>query len=279
MTSADQVPFDDRGLAYGDGVFETVLLRDGKPVLWPYHRARLRHGCRVLGIEPPDDTALNACWQAPESALDVLKIILTRGSGGRGYALPASQAPRLLSRCAPFSPAVTRWQGVDVCLCALRLARQPALAGIKHLNRLENVLARREWQSEGIAEGLLADTDGNLVEATAMNVFWRAHGAFHTPSLEACGVAGTLRAALLARGDVRVSPLSVDALLSDASVEQLFVGNSIHGLWPVNTLTTPAGEPLRRFSSPPDLSLQTAAHHLLGYLPLSGPLLSGEKRS
>lgn len=279
MTSADQVPFDDRGLAYGDGVFETVLLRDGKPVLWPYHRARLRHGCRVLGIELPDDTALNACWQAPESALDVLKIILTRGSGGRGYALPAPQAPRLLSRCAPFSPAVTRWQGVDVCLCALRLARQPALAGIKHLNRLENVLARREWQSEGIAEGLLADTEGNLVEATAMNVFWWAHGAFHTPSLEACGVAGTLRAALLARGDVRVSSLSVDALLSDASVEQLFVGNSIHGLWPVNTLTTPAGELLRRFSSPPDLTLQTAAHRLLGYLPLSGPLLSGEKRS
>lgn len=279
MTSADQVPFDDRGLAYGDGVFETVLLRDGQPVLWPYHRARLRHGCRVLDIEPPDDTALNTCWQVPASGLEVLKLVFTRGSGGQGYALPDSPAPRLMSRRMSFAPATSRWRGVDVCLCTLRLARQPALAGIKHLNRLENVLARREWQSEDIAEGLLADTEDNLVEATAMNVFWRAHGAFYTPSLKACGVAGTLRAALLARGDVRVSSLSVKALLSDASVEQLFVGNSIHGLWPVNTLTTPAGETLRRFSSPFDLSLQTTAHRLLGYLPVPGALLPEETRS
>lgn len=278
MTPLDQVPFDDRGLAYGDGVFETVLLRDGAPWLWPYHRARLLRGCRVLGIAPPDDAALAATWQAPASGLEVLKIVLTRGSGGRGYALPEGPAPRLLSRRTPFAPAASRWQGVDVCLCALRLARQPALAGIKHLNRLENVLARREWQREDLAEGLLADTEGNLVEATAMNVFWRADGVFWTPPLDACGVAGTLRAALLGQGVVRESPLRVDALLDGTSVEQLFVGNSVQGVWPVNTLTTPDGEPLRRFLPVFESPLQAAAHRLLGYPALSRPPLSGEKR-
>ncbi|SHL97371.1 aminodeoxychorismate lyase [Vreelandella subglaciescola] len=278
MTSADQVPFDDRGLAYGDGVFETVLLRDGVPLLWPYHRARLLRGCRVLGLEPPDDAALAATWQAPASGLEVLKIILTRGSGGRGYALPESPAPRLLSRRTPFAPAASRWQGVDVCLCTLRLARQPALAGIKHLNRLENVLARQEWQRADIAEGLLADSDGNLVEATAMNVFWLADGVFRTPPLDACGVAGTLRAALLEQGVVGEAPLSVETLLDSELIEQLFVGNSVQGVWPVNTLTTPDGEPLRRFSPTSASPLQAAAHRLLGYVPLSGPSLSGEKR-
>jgi 4-amino-4-deoxychorismate lyase len=277
MASSDQVPFDDRGLAYGDGVFETVLLRDGAPLLWPYHHARLLRGCRVLGIEPPDDAALAATWQAPESGLEVLKIVLTRGSGGRGYALPDHPEPRMLSRRMPFSPATSRWQGVDVCLCALRLARQPALAGIKHLNRLENVLARQEWQREDIAEGLLADTDGNLVEATAMNVFWRAGGAFWTPPLEACGVAGTLRAALLERGVVREASLSAETLLDSELIEQLFVGNSVQGVWPVNTLTTPDGEPLRRFLPALASPLQAAAHRLLGYSLLSGPPLSGEK--
>ncbi|MDN6179613.1 MAG: aminodeoxychorismate lyase [Halomonas subglaciescola] len=278
MTSSDSVPFDDRGLAYGDGVFETVLLRDGAPGLWPYHRARLMRGCRTLGIEPPDEAALAATWQAPASGLEVLKIILTRGSGGRGYALPGTAEPRLISRRTPFAPATLRWRGVDVCLCALRLARQPALAGIKHLNRLENVLARREWQRKDIAEGLLADSDGNLVEATAMNVFWRAGGAFWTPPLDACGVAGTLRAALLARGVVAEAPLSLAELRSSESIEQLFVGNSVQGVWPVNTLTAPDGELLRRFLSASASPLQAAAHRLLGYSPVAGALLSGEKR-
>ncbi|WNK21463.1 aminodeoxychorismate lyase [Halomonas piscis] len=269
MAAADQVPFDDRGLAFGDGVFETVLMRDGAPLLWPRHRARLRHGCRTLGISPPDDAALEACWQPPASGLEVLKIMVTRGSGGRGYALPERQRPRLLYRRTAFAPARSRWRGVDVCLCALRLARQPALAGIKHLNRLENVLARREWQSADIAEGLLADTDGNLVEATAMNVFWRADDAYWTPPLDASGVAGTLRAALLEQGRVQEAPLSAETLLESSAVEQLFVGNSVQGLWPVNALVTPRGRRLRRFAEAAGAPLQADAHALLGYPTLS----------
>nr|WP_298059951.1 aminotransferase class IV [uncultured Halomonas sp.] len=153
-----QVPFDDRGFAYGDGVFETVLLRAGAPVLWDYHTARLKRGCQRLGIPAPCQTSLDATWQgAPTAALEVLKLVITRGSGGRGYAEPDIVSPRLLSRRTPFQPLVSRWQqGVTVRLCNLRLGHQPCLAGIKHLNRLENVLARREWSDTSIAEGLLA---------------------------------------------------------------------------------------------------------------------------
>lgn len=263
--SLPHVPFDDRGLAYGDGVFETVLLREGEPVLWPYHLARLTHGCQRLGIAMPSQAALAATWEgATGTPLEVLKLIVTRGSGGRGYALPDRSAPRLLSRRTPFAPAMARWQdGVTVRCCRLRLGHQPALAGIKHLNRLENVLARREWQAPDIAEGLLADTDGQLVEATSMNVFWQQQGRVLTPRLDKCGVAGTLRAALINQGAVSEGYMSLDAL---PSVEQLWVANSVQGVWPVASLLSEEGTCLKRWPKSASDSFQTVAHRLLGYV-------------
>jgi 4-amino-4-deoxychorismate lyase len=259
-----QVPFDDRGLAYGDGVFETVLLRDGTPVLWDYHYARLRQGCQRLNIPLPPLEQLAAAWQSPAAAeLEVLKLILTRGSGGRGYALPDALSPRLISHRVPFVANAQHWrQGVNVRICQLRLGHQPLLAGIKHLNRLENVLARQEWDDQTIAEGLLADTDGWLVEATSMNVFWQRNGELFTPALTQCGVAGTLRAALLDQGTVRESAIALDAL---RDVERLWVANSVQGVWPVNTLLSETGEVLHAWSQADQDTLQVAGHQLLGY--------------
>ncbi|MGM0520558.1 MAG: aminodeoxychorismate lyase [Pseudomonadota bacterium] len=268
MTAPPMLPFDDRGLAYGDGVFETVLLRDGKPVLWDYHRARLRRGCEVLGIQTPSDAALDATWQIAEQGdvlpqHEVLKIVVTRGSGGRGYAPPPTPAPRLLSRRMPFMPNFSRGcEGVHVCMCNLRLAHQPLLAGIKHLNRLENVLARREWQRDDIAEGLLADQQGNLVEATSMNLFWQQDGVVWTPPLEQCGVAGTLREALLSLQHIAVASLPLCEL---HRVEQLWVGNSVQGIWPVVALVTPDGQVQKRWPLPTNDVFQAAGHRLLGF--------------
>lgn len=270
MSTLATVSFDDRGLAYGDGVFETVLLRDGLPVLWQYHRARLLRGCTVLAIPPPSEQALEACWQTSESqtsdaGLEVLKIIVTRGSGGRGYACPPDPTPRLLSHRVPFTPIPQRWkEGVSVCVCQLRLGHQPLLAGIKHLNRLENVMARREWQHPAIAEGLLADQQGKLIEATSMNVFWQQGGQLWTPRLKECGVAGTLRAALLDQGWVKEGSLPLSNLYD---VERLWVANSVQGVWPVTKLVSTAGESLRRWPLAADDSLQALAHPLMGYPP------------
>ncbi|NYS59163.1 aminodeoxychorismate lyase [Vreelandella salicampi] len=268
MTASPMLPFDDRGFAYGDGVFETVLLREGEPVLWDYHRARLHRGCEVLGIQTPSDAALDATWQAAEQgeALpqhEVLKIVVTHGSGGRGYAPPPTPAPRLLSHRMPFTPNFSRgYKGVHVCICDLRLAHQPRLAGIKHLNRLENVLARREWQRDDIAEGLLADQQGNLVEATSMNLFWQQDGVVWTPPLEQCGVAGTLREALLSLQLIVVASLPLREL---HCVEQLWVGNSVQGIWPVVALVTPDGQVQKRWPLPTNDVFQAAGHRLLGF--------------
>lgn len=264
VCTASHVPFDDRGLAYGDGLFETVLLRAGEPVLWQYHMDRLALGCERLGMPLPSQASLDATWQGGAStALEVLKLILTRGSGGRGYALPEQVTPRLLSRRAPFQPSVERWrQGVTVRLCELRLSRQPRLAGIKHLNRLENVLARQEWSDTTIAEGVLADSEGVVVEATSMNVFWRQAGKVFTPLLEQCGVAGTLRAALIEQGAVTPASLPLAHL---ADVEQLWVANSVQGVWPVTTLLSSDGSLLKRWPTCSADSFQHLAHQLLGF--------------
>lgn len=257
-------PFEDRGAAYGDGLFETVLVRDGRPLLWEEHLARLARGCRVLGIPRPAREQLESPLVDAGEGLSVLKLILTRGSGGRGYAPPDFPEPRLRWRLAPFMPRPERWrQGVRVRHCRLRLGIQPALAGIKHLNRLENVLARAEWGDADTAEGLLCDSEGRLVEATCMNLFWQRNGRLETPRLDRCGVAGTLRAALLARLSIREVDAFPEAL---ERVEALWIGNSLQGLWPVARLDDGKGRARQRWTLGPDhRRLQALAHDVLGY--------------
>ncbi|HSP56884.1 MAG TPA: aminodeoxychorismate lyase [Halomonas sp.] len=257
-------PLDDRGAAYGDGLFETVLLRDGEPQLWDAHLARLAKGCEVLAIPLPVRAALERPLASAGQGLQVLKLMLTRGSGGRGYQLPEEPEPRLRWRLSPFVPNREHWtSGVRIRHCALRLGIQPALAGLKHLSRLENVMARAEWTAPEIAEGLLCDTEGRLVEATCMNLFWQRHGRLETPRLDHCGVAGTLREVLRQR----VSLYEVEsgpAVLEEA--EAVWLGNSVQGLWPVARLDDAQGRELMRWKiGPRHRPLQAEAHALLGY--------------
>ncbi|TLF49712.1 aminodeoxychorismate lyase [Halomonas urmiana] len=267
-TAKDDWPLEDRGVAYGDGLFETVLVRDGRPLLWEQHLARLARGCGVLGIPLPAREALEAPLVEAGEGLSVLKLILTRGSGGRGYALPIPSDPQLRWRLSPFAPSAQRWrQGVRVRHCRLRLGIQPMLAGLKHLNRLENVLARAEWTDADTAEGLLCDSEGRLVEATCMNLVWQRDGKLETPRLDRCGVAGTLRSVLLERAPIH----EVDAFPSALDgVEALWLGNSLQGLWPVARLDDAAGTPIRHWTiGPAHRRLQALAHAALGYPPVT----------
>ena len=262
----ETIPSDDRGLAYGDGVFETILVQHGKPSLWAWHCARLARGGRRLGFEPPSQAVLDAqCSALPVQGCHVLKLIVTRGSGGRGYCPPDAPLPRLISRLMPFSPQPVHWQkGVTVRLCTLTMASQPRLAGIKHLNRLENVLARQEWQSSDIAEGLLCNARSELVEATAMNVIWYQEGRWLTPRTDECGVQGTLSAALMDAGHLSYGTLALDTL---PAVRHLCVLNSVQGVWPVRQVVNAQGSPLSAYDidSPAVRELQQQAHALLGY--------------
>ncbi len=258
------VPLDDRGLAYGDGLFETVLVRDGQPLLWDRHMARLARGCQVLGIPLPPRDELDRLPGQAGPGLRVLKLILTRGSGGRGYLPPASSLPRLRWQAASFSPQPWRWRdGVRVRHCRLSLGVQPLLAGLKHLNRLENVLARAEWSDPDLAEGVLCSSEGWLVEATCMNLFWLREGRLETPRLDDCGVAGTLRAALLERLPVSEVKAKPNAL---AGAEAVWLVNSVQGVWPVAQLDDAEGNRLAHWSiGPIHRHLQAMAHGLLDY--------------
>ena len=234
----DRVSALDRGLVYGDGLFETIRVVDGSAPLWQGHIARLRDGCRRLGLPPPNAATLagELARVADGMADAVVKIILTRGRGERGYAPPeATDVTRVVAAFpAPCVPPDWYRNGIRVRCCALRLAAQPRLAGIKHLNRLEQVLARGEWSDADVVEGLLFDSAGNLVSATAANVFVGVAGELLTPPVDHCGVAGVMRGALLeAMPDVRVQTMTKEDLMR---ADEIFLASSVRGVLPVCAL-------------------------------------------
>lgn len=160
-----------------------------------------------------------------------LKLVLTRGAGGRGYAPPRDATPTIVWTLH-HAPAPQR-DGIVVRWCDLRLARQPALAGLKHLNRLENVLARGEWDDPATAEGLLRDTEDRVIGATAANLFAVRGGRLFTPSVHRCGIAGVTRAWVMARESVTQRDLAMDDI---ESADELFLTSSLRGILPVARL-------------------------------------------
>jgi 4-amino-4-deoxychorismate lyase len=240
----------DRGLHYGDGLFETIAVHDGRPLLWARHISRMQGGCARLGIPCPDGKVLaaEADQLCSGAGLAVLKIIVTRGAGGRGYAPPGEPRPmRVLALHEwPGHPESAWRDGVDAPVCRTRLAPQPALAGIKHLNRLEQVLARQELSASGALEGIMLDVDGFAIEGTMSNLFAVRGDELLTPDLGRCGVEGVVRAEILERGAAAWSlrPVVRPCALEDfLSADEAFLTNSIIGVWPLSSI---GGTRLRR---------------------------------
>jgi 4-amino-4-deoxychorismate lyase len=237
--AGDVIHSNDRGLLYGDGLFETMSFVSGEIPLWHLHMARFAQGCERLKLACP---SVDVLWEevtqltaGAERAL--IKLILTRGVGGRGYASPADAMPTRILQRHPW-PEFSRdcWEtGVRVIYCQQRLARQPALAGIKHLNRLEQVLARAEWQDPAIQEGLVADTDGGIIEGVSHNLFVVKGDKLLTPDLYFCGVAGVMREYLLSLLNEKGYRVEVRVLTKQElqTADGVFLCNSVHGIWPV----------------------------------------------
>ena len=232
----------DRGLAYGDGVFRTLALREGMLEAWPQQWAKLAEDCQALSLECPEpEIWLDAIRLAVGELRDAsLKLMVTRGCGLRGYLYPQPQQCSWLVIASPlpvYDSALLQ-KGIAARWCDLRLSAQPLLAGIKHLNRLENVLARNEWQDPQIREGLLLDQQGRVIEGTMSNLLLLTGTVLLTPALAQCGVAGVTRERILQSAarlgwQVEIGDVSVEQLLA---ADEVGVCNSLIGLWPVRAL-------------------------------------------
>jgi 4-amino-4-deoxychorismate lyase len=232
----------DRGLHYGDGLFETICVTSRGPRLLDRHFERLRRGAAVLGIDLPDEALMRGeiAMAAATSGAGVVKLIVTRGATGRGYRALRGTAPTRLVAAygSPPYPVEFHTGGVAARVCRTRLAEQPAFAGLKTLNRLEQVLARNEWAEPEPWEGLLLDLHERVVCGTMSNVFCLLDGVWTTPDLSRCGVAGTVRAALLdaARG-AGLPCREADLGLADLyRAEEVFLTNAVAGAVPVNRI-------------------------------------------
>lgn len=212
----------DRGLAFGDGVFRTLRMEGGVPIWWDDHYAKLVADCRQLRLSGPtrSEWEQDIAWLAARRPDAVLKLVVTRGIGPRGYRVPDLPFPTRVAVASvlPPSPDPVDASGATLRVCDLRLGHQPALAGAKHLNRLENVLARMEWDDPAIDEGLLLDTEGGVISGVMSNLFILHQGAWLTPSLAQCGVAGVTRARLMGVLSAREARFGLERLMQADAV-------------------------------------------------------------
>ncbi|WP_166361790.1 aminodeoxychorismate lyase [Pseudomonas akapageensis] len=240
---ADAIALNSRALAYGDGLFETIAVKAGQPLLLELHLRRLAEGCTRLSISV--DLGLvrsELCTYAALMGDGVLKLILARGDSPRGYAADPRSAARRILQASPAAnyPQANALEGIKLFPCSTRLAEQPLLAGLKHLNRLEQVMARSEWQGSEYAEGLMLDTSGRLIEGVYSNLFLVKDGVLITADLSRCGVAGVMRAALLeAAAREGIAVRIGDLVLQDLEqADEIFVCNSVYGIWPVRAFAS-----------------------------------------
>jgi 4-amino-4-deoxychorismate lyase len=234
-----QIEVADRGFQYGDGVFTTVAVKRGIPLFLSLHIGRLQRDSATLLIPFPAEELLSreAHDLSHGCADGALKIQLTRGAGGRGYRLPETPVmTRVLSlHPAPASPSNLGDGGIRLTLCKTRLGLNPALAGVKHMNRLEQVMARAEWQASDIDEGLMLDSEGNVVEGTMSNLFIVRGRRLYTPLIDRCGVAGIMRSIVIdCARENGIELAEIRLRLDDIrQADEVFLTNCLIGLWPV----------------------------------------------
>ena len=238
----DELAAHDRGLHYGDGLFETITVENMQLLCWDEHLKRLERGCIKLNIAVPDKNLLKNEVSAliNTESQGVIKIIISRGQGGRGYKILENIAPTRIISLYPWPNYYNEnlSSGVKTRICKYRYAKNPFLAGIKHLNRLEQILARSEWNDNSIAEGIVMDSENYIIEGTMSNIFCIIGKTLYTPDLSACGIEGIVRGKIIElasnlKFNVEIKKMSLGFLMN---AEEIFMCNSIIGVWPVNII-------------------------------------------
>lgn len=238
--AAAVVSVRDRGLAYGDGVFRTLKCEAGRLLAWRAHYAKLQADCAALALVCPAETdwLADLARLAPHNA--AIKLMVTRGESARGYAADPNASVTRISQLSPLPVYAGDLYiaGATIRLCDWRLSTHARLAGIKHLNRLDQVMARREWHDAGIFDGIMLNERNEVVEGVMSNLFVLHGNRLLTHPLTDCGVAGVMRSLVLnlaealgMRAELRA--FGVDEL---RQADALMLCNSLAGIVPVARL-------------------------------------------
>jgi len=240
----ETISIHDRGLQNGDGLFETMAVHNGRIHIWEDHWQRLALGCEKLSITLPNkeliEKEIALLCENKDEAQFVIKLIVTRGEGQRGYRFTSEQnVTRILSSHSwPDYPESYQTEGVAVRYCETTLSENIKLAGVKHLNRLEQVLASNEWDTDEFQEGLMLTAQGNVIDGTMSNIFAVLDNKIFTPGLSLCGVAGVMRKTIV--NIAKEKGFAVyEKEFSKSELEmadELFLSNSLFGIWPIRII-------------------------------------------
>jgi 4-amino-4-deoxychorismate lyase len=241
---ADTLDYRDRGLQYGDGVFETMRVRERRVRLLDFHLERLYEGCERLDIKGPEPQRLRRELERIAAVRNeaVLKLIVTRGSSSRGYRPSGSgRCTRIVSLNPYHGGGALRAAGARMRVCATPLSTNRALAGLKTLNRLDSVLARAEWRDARIWEGLMRDVEGNWICGTMSNLFLKRGGVLMTPRLDLCGTAGVMRRWVMSMSrELQLRMIERRIRWDDLeSADEVFMTNAVVGIQPVRSIEWP----------------------------------------
>jgi len=228
----------DRSLLYGDGVFTTLVIKGGEPILLKQHIQRLCHDCQKLKI---DNISHQSIKRALFSAIEgvecaIVRITVSRSSGERGYLCKQAKPVYWITvNDWPNHIVKFRKEGISIRICDQLISGNKALAGVKHCNRLEQVLARNEWNSDDYQEGLMLDNVGNVIEGTMSNLFLVKNEQLFTADLTYAGVEGIIRRLIIRIAKQLEIPLTIGKITLEelATAEAIFVTNSVIEIWPV----------------------------------------------
>ena len=237
----NKISVEDRAVQYGDGVFETIAVKEKILEFWKQHYQRLNKGCKILKIKCPSGIFLkkevNKFIKKSKKNKFVLKIIISRGIGGRGYNPPRNSKPtRILGIYNwPNYPKTNFKKGIKIGICKTRISTQPYLSEIKHLNRLEQIIARSEWQTKTISESIMLDLNANVIEGTMSNIFGVKKNIFYTPIIKFAGIEGIMRGIILKllKKNKEKYIIKKITLKEFLKFDEIFMCNSIFGIWPV----------------------------------------------
>lgn len=241
-TESTTIAADDRGLAYGDGLFSTIKVEQGIVQLWDYHLQRLQLGAKKLFFPDVDWLLLSSelhslAKSVGELPFAVIKVILTRGSGGRGYSIQGCSSPQRILSAHPYPVFYQQWQrdGLKVIQCRQKLAINTHLAGLKTLNRLEQILIKHELETHHALEGIVCDNDGFVIEACSANIFINIKNQWVTPKLDGSGVAGVKRRQIMVLSAKAGQPIKEMKITTNdlLNAHAVCLSNALMGIVPV----------------------------------------------